>query len=46
MESRPKIEVLVIVPCGLSKIWDKNPNAGPMPAKDAYTGSPFKVNRL
>jgi hypothetical protein len=38
-------EVLVIVPCGLSKIWDKNPNAGPTLAKDAYKGSPFKVNR-
>ena len=40
-----KSEVLVIVPCGLSKISDKNPNAGPTPAKDAYQGSPFKLNR-
>jgi hypothetical protein len=38
-------EVLVIVPCGLSKIWDKNPNAGPTYAKDVYKGSPFKLNR-
>jgi hypothetical protein len=38
-------EVLVIVPCGLSKIWDKNPNTGPTLAKDAYKGSPFKLNR-
>jgi len=36
---------LVIVPCGRSKIWDKNPDAGPTVAKDAYAGSPFKVNR-
>ncbi|WP_442511668.1 DUF6884 domain-containing protein [Novipirellula sp. SH528] len=36
---------LVIVPCGLSKIWDKQPSAGPTIAQDAYTGSPFKVNR-
>ncbi len=36
---------LVIVPCGRSKIWDKNPAAGPTKAMDAYTGSPFKVNR-
>lgn len=38
-------EVLVIVPCGLSKIWDRNPNAGATRAKDAYKGSPFKLNR-
>ncbi len=36
---------LVIVPCGRSKIWDKHPTAGPTPAKDAYTGTPFKLNR-
>jgi hypothetical protein len=36
---------LVIVPCGRSKIWDKNPDIGYSPAKDAYVGSPFKVNR-
>ncbi len=36
---------LVIVPCGSSKIWDKSPSNGPTIAKDAYTGSPFKVNR-
>jgi hypothetical protein len=45
MGVRTKSEVLVIAPCGLSKIWDKNPNAGVTPAKDSYTGSPFKVNR-
>ena len=37
--------MLVVVPCGKGKIWDKYPNAGPTSAKDAYTGSPFKVNR-
>lgn len=36
---------LVIVPCGSSKIWDKLPSAGPTVAKQAYTGSPFKLNR-
>lgn len=36
---------LVIVPCGRSKIWEKNPHLGPIPARDAYTGAPFKVNR-
>ncbi len=36
---------LVVVPCGRSKIWDKNPDTGLSVAKDAYTGSPFKVNR-
>jgi hypothetical protein len=36
---------LVVVPCGKAKIWDKKPTAGPKPARDAYTGAPFKVNR-
>ncbi|WDQ16786.1 DUF6884 domain-containing protein [Rhodopirellula sp. P2] len=36
---------LVIVPCGSSKVWSKNPLAGPTIARDAYVGSPFKVNR-
>lgn len=43
MASQPRI--LVIVPCGSAKIWDKDPHAGPTPARDTYTGSPFKVNR-
>lgn len=38
-------DLLVIVPCGQKKLWDRNPKAGPTPAKDVYTGSPFKVNR-
>lgn len=37
--------VLVIVPCGVSKIWDKDPNAGPTLAQDAYCGAPFRINR-
>lgn len=37
--------ILVVVPCGRSKIWSKHPSAGPTLAKDAYIGSPFKVNR-
>ena len=37
--------LLVIVPCGQSKIWDREPGRGPAPARDAYTGAPFKVNR-
>ncbi len=36
---------LVVVPCGRSKIWNKHPLAGPTPAADAYTGTPFKINR-
>ena len=42
MASRSRI--LVIVPCGLAKIWDKDPYAGPTPARDTYTGAPFRVN--
>jgi cytoplasmic iron level regulating protein YaaA (DUF328/UPF0246 family) len=42
-EQLPKL--LVIVPCGKTKIWDKHPDAGPKAAVDAYTGPPFTVNR-
>ena len=38
-------DILIIIPCGLGKIWDKHPNAGAIKANDAYTGAPFKVNR-
>jgi hypothetical protein len=37
--------LLVIVPCGLLKIWDKYPDAGPTAAAKAYIGPPFVVNR-
>lgn len=37
--------LLIIVPCGRSKIWSKRPGAGPTPAANAYTGAPFTVNR-
>lgn len=37
--------LLVIVPCGQGKVWDRNPRLGPTAARDAYTGAPFKVNR-
>lgn len=37
--------VLVIVPCGRSKIWDKEAAHGPVAAMDAYAGAPFRLNR-
>jgi hypothetical protein len=37
--------VLIIVPCGQRKVWDDDPKAGPTPAREAYTGPLFKVNR-
>ncbi len=37
--------LLVVVPCGQKKIWDRKPNVGPVKAKDAYIGSPFVVNK-
>jgi hypothetical protein len=37
--------VLVIVPCGKAKVWDSEPGRGATPAREAYTGPPFKVNR-
>jgi hypothetical protein len=36
---------LVVIPCGKSKIWKKNPGAGPQKARDVFTGSYFNVNR-
>lgn len=36
---------LVIVPCGKAKIWNRHPDCGRVPARDAYTGSLFKLNR-
>lgn len=35
----------MIVPCGARKIWDVEPGRGPIPAREAYVGTPFKVNR-
>jgi len=37
--------LLVIIPCGAGKVWDSDSTRGPCRAKEAYTGSPFKVNR-
>ena len=34
------MKTLCIVPCGIKKIWDRNPNAGPTKARHAYIG-PF-----
>ena len=39
------MSTLVIIPCGKAKVWDKEPRLGAVAAKNAYTGSPFKVNR-
>jgi hypothetical protein len=36
---------LIVVPCGQCKIWDRRPAHGPAPARDAYTGAPFQLNR-
>ena len=37
--------LLVVVPCGQGKIWDRHPGVGPTAAQGAYTGAPFRVNR-
>jgi len=36
---------LVIIGCGKSKVWDKNPSAGQQKASDAYTGPYFGTNK-
>lgn len=38
-------KLLMIVPCGKSKIWDRCPDQGPTPARDVYTSGLFKINR-
>jgi hypothetical protein len=47
MSPRPRESsgLLVVVPCGRRKIWDKYPDAGPTAAAEAYIGSPFVANR-
>lgn len=37
--------MLVVVPCGRAKVWDRHPKAGPTPACRAYVGGPFTVHR-
>lgn len=37
---------LVIIPCGKKKIWDDGKIKGPVRAKDAYTGTMFKLGAL
>jgi len=39
------LKILVIVPCGKAKIWDRQPNRGPTKARSAYIGAPFIVNK-
>ena len=37
--------MLVVVPCGKAKVWDKEAGAGPTGARDTYVGPPLKANR-
>lgn len=37
--------LLVVVPCGKAKVWDREPQAGPTAAAQAYTGPPFLAHR-
>jgi hypothetical protein len=36
---------LCLIPCGQRKIWDRYPRHGPAAARDAYTSTPFALNR-
>ena len=42
--NKATFRILVVVPCGLSKVWDNDPSRGSVRAEAAYTGPPFKVN--
>jgi len=35
----------VVVSCSKAKILDLNPTAGPIKARKAYVGGPFKINK-
>ncbi len=35
----------IVIPCTKRKIWDVSPNAGPVAARDAYTGPAFMTWR-
>ena len=35
----------IIVPCTKQKVWDKDPNTGPVQARDAYLGPAFRTWR-
>ncbi|CAN5811295.1 hypothetical protein BH24CHL3_BH24CHL3_01800 [soil metagenome] len=39
------VGTLIIVSCGKSKLWDRDPAHGPAKAQDAYIGAPFRINR-
>jgi len=39
------LKILVVVPCGSSKIWSKFPKSEATRADAVYIGPPFKVNR-
>ena len=39
------LKILVVVPCGSSKIWSKFPKSKATRADEVYIGPPFKVNR-
>ncbi len=45
VQLRRTARLLVVVPCGRSKIWDCYPDHGSVAAADAYTGTPFRLNR-
>jgi len=46
MASRRSNRAVTVVGCGKAKIWDKCPKLGKIQAKDAYTGSLFRLSRL
>ena len=37
--------LLIVIPSGQTKIWKFDPKHGPAKAVDAYTGSPFQINK-
>lgn len=39
------MKTLIIVPCGKSKVWDKNPELEFVKASEAYTSTFFRLNR-
>ncbi len=36
---------LIVISCGKAKVWDRDPDRRSVPARDAYTGSLFRLCR-
>lgn len=45
MENGERSDLLIVVPCGRRKVWDRSPGLGTCQARDVYAGPAFRQNR-